>query len=252
MDSKQSLKRYQATTREYRNYLRENGLALRYELDNKDDYFKSQSEHIKYYRKIYRSFLPEDASAPILEIGCSEGLFLGFLKNEGYTNFKGIDLAPEKIEIAMKYHPGCVAIDDAFSYLHNINNTYELIAANFVLEHIPKDSTIEFLKTVNKALKNNGIFIASVPNMDCPLALFARYMDFTHQVGFTMESLIWVIFEAGFKNMQVYDASPTSSKFCSRMKYAVSRRIIEYLGRSIGVRNLKKCISESIFCVGYK
>lgn len=246
------MKRYQSTSREFRDYLRLNGIPLRYELDDPQDYQRSLTNHISYYQRIYGGLLPQDMSAHILEIGCSEGLFLGFLQQSGYTNYSGIDLAPEKLDIAAIYHPGRVTSADAFEHLPRYPDSYDMVFANFSLEHIPKESTMDFLKVVRGSLKPGGAFIASVPNMDCPFALFARYMDFTHQVGFTVESLVWVFFEAGFQGIQVHDATPISSRFRARLRYKMARAILEYLCGSIGVRNLKRHISESIFCIGYK
>lgn len=246
------MKKYQGTTREFRAHLRNNAVPLRYELDNEEDYAKSQNKHIAYYKRLYGRFLPKEKDVPILEIGCSEGLFLGFLKHLGYTNYTGIDLAREKLDIATKYHPDCVLEADAFDYLKDQKESFVIIFANYVLEHIPKDKTIEFLNLIYTALRKNGSCIVSVPNMDCPFGLFSRYMDFSHQIGFTVESLLWVFYEANFQKMQVYDAFLIPDKFCHKLKYRISRCIIEFLCNSIGVRNLKRCISESIFCVGYK
>lgn len=246
------MKRYQSTSRAFRDYLRANGVPLKYERDNEQDYRRSLAQHIAYYGRIYGKFLPKSREAPILEIGCGEGLFLGFLAHLKYRNYLGIDLAAEKLEIAKKYHPHQILSADAFKYLRRHKNTFKIIFANFVLEHVPKKQTMEFLKLVYGALKSDGVFIASVPNMDCPLALFERYMDFTHEVGFTLESLIWVFFEAGFKGIEVHDAAPIPDTFVSRLKYRISRKFLEFLGRSIGVRSLKRHISEAIFCVGYK
>ena len=246
------MKRYQSTTREYRDYLRLNGIPLRYELDDEHDYQKSSANHITYYGSIYDTFLPSNREAPILEIGSSEGLFLGFLKHRGYTNYIGIDLAQEKLSISQKYHAGKVMDADAFEYLPKNPEAFQMIFANYVLEHIPKEQTLSLLKLAYKSLKPGGFLIASVPNMDCPLALFSRYMDFTHQVGFTIESLVWVFYEAGFKKIEVHDAVKLPEKFFPRLRYHISRYILDYLGKSIGVRNMKKCISESIFCIGFK
>ena len=57
------------------------------------------------------------------------------------------------------------------------------------MEHIEKNRILEFLELVNNSLIEGGIALIEVPNMDWIWASHERYMDFTHEVGFTKESL---------------------------------------------------------------
>jgi hypothetical protein len=64
-----------------------------------------------------------------------------------------------------------------------------MILIKAVLEHIPKQEVIPLLERIKHALKPGGLVLVDVPNMDWLFAQHERYMDFTHEVGFTLESL---------------------------------------------------------------
>ena len=52
-----------------------------------------------------------------------------------------------------------------------------------------KDRVLPLLEKISSSLKPDGMAIIDVPNMDWILGQHERYMDFTHEVGFTRESL---------------------------------------------------------------
>lgn len=140
--------------------------------------------------KNYTQLLPADKSINILEIGCNKGFFLTWLRGKGYTNLTGIDLSPGDLEEAKHYTglPNLYCMD-ALDYIKDKNETFDLIIFRAVFEHIEKIYSEHFLQSVGKALKPNGTVLIEVPNMDWFIASHERYMDFTHEVGFTRESL---------------------------------------------------------------
>jgi len=58
-----------------------------------------------------------------------------------------------------------------------------------LLEHRPKDELLPMLDAAGASLRPGGRLIVEVPNMDWILASHERYMDLTHEVGFTRNSL---------------------------------------------------------------
>ena len=132
----------------------------------------------------------------ILDIGCSRGYLLSALYDWGYRNLTGIDLSLKDISQAQALNPNIsFAHANAFTFLENNKNTFDIIISKAVLEHIEKKRVFEFLEGCRKALTDNGILIIDVPNMDWIFASHERYMDFTHEVGFTIISLKQVMGE---------------------------------------------------------
>lgn len=76
---------------------------------------------------------------------------------------------------------------------------------NDVLEHFEKHEVIRFLDLAYQKLTPDGKLILKVPNAANPLlASSSRYMDFTHELSFTEESLSQVLKNASFNNVNVY------------------------------------------------
>lgn len=150
----------------------------------------------KYVELNYSPFLQErsPSETQILEIGCNKGYLISALASLGFQKLKGIDLSPDDVAIAKRLVPKaellCV---NAESYLKQHANTYDVIVLKAVLEHINKESVLSFLTNIRNALKQDGAAIIDVPNMDWLLAQHERYMDFTHELGFTRESLSQVM-----------------------------------------------------------
>lgn len=151
----------------------------------------------------YGNFLPEQKDAPILDIGCGTGHFLYYLKKNGYSNFLGIDISESQAEFCRNNINPNVATADAFEFLTGRTNTYSVISANDVIEHISKEKIISFLKIIHQALKPDGILLLKLPNMSNPFSLDSRYRDFTHECGFTEESIYQVLYIAGFRNISI-------------------------------------------------
>ena len=151
----------------------------------------------------YGPLLPADTNCKILDIGSGTGHLLYYLKKNGYTDFLGIDISQQQVDHCRKNVSEKVEKADAFEFLKNKGNTYDVIVAQYILEHIPKERIIDFLRLIHGALKPQGICLTKVPNMANPFALRARYMDYTHSIGFNEKSLYQVLWMAGFRDIKV-------------------------------------------------
>lgn len=154
------------------------------------------------FKREYQGIIPPDKKADILDLGCGAGDFLYHLKKEGYSNFFGIDASSQQVEYCRRHVTDRVDTVDGLQFLKEKPSAYDLIVAHDVLEHIPKGQTLEFLDLILSSLKNNGLFLARVPNMSNPFGLDARYNDVTHEIGFTSKSLYQVFSVASFTDIR--------------------------------------------------
>jgi len=156
------------------------------------------------FKRFYDGVMPQDKGAVILDIGCGAGHFLYYLKKEGFENFLGIDISVQQLEFCKKNISGKVELANGVDFLKDKSEVYDVIAAHDILEHLPKDKTILFIREVNKALKKEGIFLLRTPNMSNPFSIDSRYCDFTHEVGFTAKSLYQVLWVGGFRDITIF------------------------------------------------
>jgi len=193
----------------------------------------------KYYKLCFRRFLPKDKNSNILDLGCGYGSFVYFLKKEGYQNVSGVDTSHEQVEVSKMLGVENIHQEDALTFVHQHNSEFDCISAIDLIEHIPKDCVLEFLDSIYKALKPNGILIIKAPNGGSPFSGAYRYIDFTHSCSLTKESISQLLRAAGFTNIQVHQAGPVVHGLLSAGRWIlwqVFRFIMHlYLGAETGV-----------------
>lgn len=129
-------------------------------------------------------------SATVIDVGCGPGSLVGWVRSKGFTNVQGVDLSPGDVaHAAMKLGPGVVQLADGLEYLREREQHFDVVIMKALLEHLPKRRLLEMLEAASLALTADGRLIIEVPNMDWLLASHERYMDLTHEVGFTESSL---------------------------------------------------------------
>lgn len=79
-----------------------------------------------------------------------------------------------------------------------------------VIEHIPKSEIIETLSAIRRYLLNDGgCFLLMTPNAQSFTGCYWAYEDFTHTTIFTAGSLLFVLKNAGFKQIEFVDPHGT-------------------------------------------
>ncbi|MFN3739295.1 MAG: class I SAM-dependent methyltransferase [Thermodesulfovibrionales bacterium] len=162
----------------------------------------------KVAKKRFKPFIPTSKDSKILDVACGAGHFLYFLIKEGYRNVYGIDISEKQLEIARNMGITSVERADLFEYLPNHPQEYDLIVANDIIEHLKKEEIFNFLDLIWKALKPEGKAIISTCNASSLFGARSRYIDITHEVSFTPESLYEVLMVTGFNDIKIYGEEP--------------------------------------------
>lgn len=156
------------------------------------------------YEMNLRALLPADPHAPMLDIGCGAGHLLAWLKRAGYDNALGVDVSENAVaQCVASGLPNVKRITDLMSFLADQKNPFELITMNDVIEHIAKPDIVATLAAARTALTQGGRLVVKTLNMGNAGALYLRYADFTHEVGFTETSLRQVLLAAGFAQVRL-------------------------------------------------
>jgi len=189
-----------------------------------------------------------------------ERIYALSIKKEGYQNIEAIDLCQDDIDYAKSLtNIENIFCENVFEYLKNIHNQYDIIISTAVMEHLPKERQGEFVELLHNSLKKDRICIISVPNMDWLFSNHERYMDFTHEIGYTRESFA-DMFYLRFNNVEVLpeDAryekySIWKQRFIDRVLYPLTIKALKLMFRilSEGMNGLWFQY-RSIFCVARK
>lgn len=184
---------------------------------------------LKYFESNYLQHIQEleKKNPSILEIGCNKGYLLNAMYKFCYNNLHGVDLSDNDIEKA-KVIVGEAKLFrmDANEYLKDNKEKFDVIILKAVLEHVEKRNVLTLLANVRSSLNDSGIVIIDVPNMDWLFASHERYMDFTHEVGFTLESLRQIMKNI-FTEVNVFEGSDYFSySFRERFKLKLARFIL--------------------------
>ncbi|MBI2775499.1 class I SAM-dependent methyltransferase [Candidatus Dependentiae bacterium] len=185
-----------------------------------------------YFDKVYKAhFKSLPYNARILELGCNKGFLLAALQKEGYENLTGVDLSTGDLSVARKLLPEASFFEeDIFSFLEKHPDSFDCIVLKALIEHIRKEQILPFLEKLKTSLKPGGLVLIDVQNSDWLFGLHDRYVDFTHEAGFTQESLRQIML-LYFNNVSVV---PTQSPYwCMSRKDTIKHKIARKLLSSL-------------------
>jgi SAM-dependent methyltransferase len=165
---------------------------------------KGYTSLYKFYKYNYLPHVPKDKSANILVISCGPGYFVDMLNRHGYQKVTGIDSFPDKIQHAKNRNLNCQTAD-AFEFLENSTEPFDLIFCEQELNHLTKEEIIEFLNLAWSKLKPSGTLLAHALNGANPITgPEALAQNFDHYNTFTEYTMRQVMEYSNFENVRVF------------------------------------------------
>jgi len=113
----------------------------------------------------------------ILEIGFGNGSFLKYARDRGW-NIVGSEVNKDLIAAAESQNFTVICADNLSMFS---DNSFDIAVAFDVLEHIEQEKLLDFVKEIERVLKNYGIFLGRFPNGDSPFSLVNQNGDITHK-----------------------------------------------------------------------
>ncbi|MFH0749527.1 MAG: class I SAM-dependent methyltransferase [Candidatus Gottesmanbacteria bacterium] len=176
--------------------------------------------------RFFKTNVPKDAK--ILDIGCSTGSMLAFIRDKGYKNVYGIDPALRCKEVAKEKYDIDVGTFD-FNSFHP-KKKYDVIIISQVLEHL-----IDIKNSVEKAdsfLEDNGYIFIGVPDagrfylgFDEPFGEFS-----TEHINFFTESSLYCVMQS-FVNVSMKSDTKVLFSVWKKMNAGKSS-LVEYIRKS--------------------
>jgi SAM-dependent methyltransferase len=141
-------------------------------------------------------------AAPVLDLGCGRGEFLGLLTEAG-IEARGVDLDPDMVAYA-RGEGLEVAEEGAVEHLESLGDrSLGGIFAAQLVEHVPAPTLVRLLELAAAKLRPGGLLVAETINPLSPLALRNYYADLTHAQPLVPETLELLARQAGFDQVEL-------------------------------------------------
>lgn len=179
------------------------------DINNIEKNSKEAQAHIEHiastYKWNYNSLFPTIKDAKILDLGCGMGQCLYWLEQQGYTNIRGVDVSAEMVEFCRtQVNTNVEQIESIDQFLGGVENEYDVIVMNDVIEHLEKQTIVPSIALLKKALKPGGLLVIKTNNVSALTGARMRFEDFTHETSFTEYSLRQVLRIGGFSNISLH------------------------------------------------
>lgn len=178
------------------------------------------------WKSYFGKLLPKNKNVKIMDLGCGNGGFVCWLQRSGYLNAEGIDASEEQIDVAKKLGISKIKKAEIKEFIKDKKQEYDVVFMRDVLEHFNKSEILDILEFVSQSLKYGGRIIVQVPNANNVLSGRLRYGDFTHETGFTDESVRQALLVSGFNVVEIYGTYPVIHGIKSFIRF-VLWKIIE-------------------------
>ncbi|WP_419805471.1 class I SAM-dependent methyltransferase [Terriglobus sp.] len=161
-----------------------------------DNFAKVSRAEIFYFdAELRRAGFKPTSQIRVLEIGFGNGSFLAYAKTKGW-NAIGTEVNDFLVEMATRR--GLYAIH-ALDLNALDDGAFDLVVAFDVLEHIPQNYLLDFVKSLVRKLKPGGLFIARFPNADSPFGLLNQNGDMTHLTALGLGKVRYLSRELGMR-----------------------------------------------------
>jgi SAM-dependent methyltransferase len=162
-----------------------------------------------YLRRMIARHVPPGPGLRIADLGCGSGALVWCLRAAGYANVVGVDISGEQVAAARRLGIEGIAHGDLFEFLAPRRSTFDVVFLMDVIEHLAKPQICALLAAVRAALHPGGRVIIHAPNGAGPNGMRILYGDFTHETGFTDQSVRQILRAAGFEHIEVHEDAPT-------------------------------------------
>ncbi|MEA2100033.1 MAG: glycosyltransferase [Campylobacterota bacterium] len=170
---------------------------------NYENIFRGSRELIQERFQEYFNYIPKIIDKS-LDIGCGRAEWVELQQLRG-IDATGIDLNQSLLNIASSQDVKNLQKIDAFEYLANCqDNSFDLVSAFHIIEHIPHKDLIKLLQEIKRVSKPNATILLETPNPEnLKVAAFTFYRDPTHLNPLPADVMKFTLEYLGFEDIKV-------------------------------------------------
>ncbi len=168
--------------------------------------FRGDEESIRERQRIYLEVLA--GRRRVVDLGCGRGELVGLLVDAGVPAY-GVEVEPDFVDL-LRERGQEVVHEDLFEHLSTLEpGTVDGIVASHVVEHLPLEMLIQFVRMAYDQLSAGGILVMETPNPESLLAGSVNFhRDPTHVRPIHPDTLGFIAESTGFEKVEVRRLSP--------------------------------------------
>lgn len=182
---------------------------------NFEERFRGPEAEIKDRLRVYFPYVQQvgehTGAAPVLDVGCGRGEWLGLLKENNITA-KGLDFNDVMVN---KCRDAGLAVvrSDAVAYLRGLESeSLGMITGFHIVEHLPFTTMLALFDESFRVLKPGGMVIFETPNPEnIMVGACSFYTDPSHINPIPPATLSFLVEDRGFVNIEVLRLHPNES-----------------------------------------
>lgn len=165
-----------------------------------------------YYDDNYRSLLPADRQAAILDIGCGRGDFVRYLHELGYRNITAVDSDDAAI-VVLQDIDGTIArrVEISGELPIQLSGPWDLIIAKQMIYYLDRRQAPTFVRSLADSLGPNGRLIVEIFNGSLLSSRFTELKDPAILTAYTELGLKRLLERNGLKVERLFGAQSGGS-----------------------------------------
>ena len=167
---------------------------------------REKNPHYSYFNDFWidqiRTMLPKKKYQNTLDLGCGTVEFYELIKEKLHSNYLGVDLSSDMLEIGKKKYKNIHLLKADAENLRIKKSSFDLIIGRGIIHHLP--NPVKGCEEAYRVLKKGGYFIVSEPHSNFLLKLIRKvyYKISNHfsdaHKSFSEKELLNLLIESGF------------------------------------------------------
>lgn len=169
-------------------------------------YFEKRDFLSPHLAKTLEYLMEKNNLKSVLDVGCGTGLLVSYLDKKGYRSI-GCDNSESAVRSARKINKKGTIISASATKLPFAKNSFDLVTAISLVEHLTKRETLLFIDEAKRILTTGGFIFIVTPNYASPFRIIQgkkwfAWQDPTHINFYTPQKLTKIITKKGFGNIK--------------------------------------------------